>query len=82
MSRPFPAPKGHHAIAQGNALGMAPKIFPSPERAARFAGSRDSSPHGSAPSRREFNLTIEPRALPWAITLRPVGAFNRKERNP
>ena len=33
MNQLSPAPKGHDVKAQGNALGMAPKIFPSPERA-------------------------------------------------
>jgi len=34
-----------------------------------FGSSLDSAPSG-----REFILPIEPRALPWAIPLRPVGA--------
>ena len=33
MNHPSPAPKGHDVKARGNALGMARKSFPSPERA-------------------------------------------------
>ena len=43
MNRLLPAPTGHHAIAQGNALGawdIRPTNFPSPERATWFARER------------------------------------------
>ena len=40
MSRPFPAPTGHDAIAQGNALGISPRIFSSPEGARLCTGIR------------------------------------------
>ena len=40
MSRPFPAPTGHHAIAQGNALGIRPPTVPRPEGAQPGTGIR------------------------------------------
>ena len=40
ISRPFPAPTGHHAIAQGNALGIRPQTVPRPEGAQSGTGIR------------------------------------------
>jgi len=74
MNRAFPAPKGHDVKAQGNALGMRP-ISSSPERAARFAGSRVIRRGMFRPFRAGICLGLGPRALPWAIACRPVGAL-------
>jgi hypothetical protein len=43
MNRLLPIPTGHHAIAQGNALGSWAYTFPNPERAAWFYGAMDGS---------------------------------------
>ena len=78
MIRHFPAPKGHHAIAQGNALGMVPKkpsLALKGRNLAANAGAVNSTPPGSAPSGREVISDIQPRALPWAIASSPVGAW-------
>ena len=76
MNQLSPAPTGRHVIAQGNALGMAPEMGQALKgrNNASNVNACVSAPHGSAPSGREFLLSFEPRALPWAVTLRPVGA--------
>ncbi len=49
MNRMFPAPTGHYAIAQGNALGSWAHPFASPEGAAWFYGTMDGSTHNIPP---------------------------------
>ena len=46
MRHRFPAPTGHDAIAQGNALGIRPKTFPSPEGAQPCTGIRGAAFRG------------------------------------
>ena len=78
MNHHSAAPRGHHLKAQGNALGMSPNIFPSPERAASSPNACvwNSSPLGSTPSGRGIiMMPIGPGALPWAIADRPIGAL-------
>jgi hypothetical protein len=78
MNHHSPAPRGQHLKAQGNAPGTSPTIFPRPERAASSPNTCvwNSSPLGSAPSGRAIIIMpIEPRALPWAIADRPIGAL-------
>ncbi|MEY2877642.1 MAG: hypothetical protein RLZZ15_22 [Verrucomicrobiota bacterium] len=58
--------RGEKSKAQGNALGNAPTISPSPERA--------KAAEGVAPSGRKFLSNPNPRALPWAVYFRPFGA--------
>ncbi len=61
----FKAPKGQNSIAQGNALGLNQNETTSPERA---------QPKRFAPSGLRSFLNLFPRALPWAVEFRPVGA--------
>ena len=59
------APTGRNSTAQGNALGRKSHGITSP------VGAK----YGCvAPSGLKFSYTAIPRALPWAIELRPVGA--------
>ena len=76
MVRPFPAPTGHDAIAQGNALGIAQKHFQALKgRDISWAsGGLRIVGMDTAPSGRGILFDISPRALPWAIALRPFGA--------
>ena len=74
MNHHSPAPTGHAVKAQGNALGMPPKIGQALKGRNIASAGFMSTPPSSAPSGREFILTIAPRALPWAIACRPFGA--------
>ena len=82
MRRRFPAPTGRKVIAQGTALGLRRRESPSPERAARVAKPRVIRHGLFRPFRAGICFVLVPRALPWAITLRPFGAFGRKESQP
>ena len=74
MNHHSPAPTGHDVKAQGNALGMRPIESSSPERAKHRPGRIHFRAAGFRPSGRGRIFVFAPRALPWAITLRPVGA--------
>jgi hypothetical protein len=84
--RDSPAPTGHavkaqgnalgmltgHAVkAQGNALGMPPKIGQALKGRNIASAGFISTPPSSAPSGREFILTIAPRALPCSLPISP-----------
>ncbi len=78
MCARFQAPTGHPMTAQGKALGYAP---PTSSRAlkgrhhlARVAVHQCVPAVGSAPSGRGIVLSVEPGALPRAITYRPFRA--------
>jgi len=60
MNHHSPAPKGHHAIAQGKALGMHRK-----KHFQALKGRNLSPALGSAPSGRGIFHNIQPRATPW-----------------
>ncbi len=62
------APKGRNTIAQGNALGMELREIASP------VGAKYGCKNCVAPTGLKFSYTAIPRALPWAVVLRPVGA--------
>src|SRR5262245_13153016 len=63
--------KGWNKIAQGDALGPSKNKGPSPERGAtRAEPGRCYALSGL----RRFTTTFFPRALPWAVLLRPFGA--------
>jgi hypothetical protein len=61
----FAAPTGRHSIAQGKALGSAIQKWGSPERAKRIC---------FALSGLNRLGQLQPRALPWAIVYRALGA--------
>ena len=70
-----PAPKGRHAIAQGNALGKTPAI----RRALKELNLRarlNWFPPRMVPPLQ--GAKTGPRALPWAITCRPVGTMTMR----
>ena len=81
-----PAPTGHPAIAQGRAKrhpGYAsPYLSPALKGRNGTANADEmvSVPCGSALSGLGVFLGIEPRALPWAIAYRPVGASEHGPR--
>jgi len=62
---------GRNTIAQGNALGFPATENQSPERA------QQAGPACCALSGLHPRGAAEPRALPWAVLFRPVGAFPR-----
>jgi len=82
MNRLFLALTGRHAIAQGNALGIWPPDFSSPERAEWFSWSRMIRSEMFRPFRTRFHFALVPRALPWAFTVRPFGASNHSSVGP
>ena len=61
--------KGHVTTAQGNALGKKPRALSSPERAHYSMGKY-------ALSGLETVAGSSPRALPWAVVIRAVGAYD------
>src|SRR5262245_22024316 len=68
------APKGRDNIAQGNALGRGQTNPANPERAKQETGVWDPGP--VVPPRQGLGryLNPVPRALPWAMLLRPFRA--------
>ena len=63
------APKGRNKTAQGNALGYASVDVPKPRRGATKLLDDCCAPSGLKGQRWRI-----PRALPWAVLLRPFGA--------
>ena len=66
--RRLAAPKGRYSIAQGTALGLRD------DNMGALKGRH--FPGGGAPSGLRNSPDSIPRALPWAIALRPFGASN------
>ena len=85
MNACFKALQGRNTIAQGNALGTL-----SPQTALALKGRHRRTPIRRglacpacfAPSGLEFVLAPKPRALPWAIVLRPFGAAAGAKLSP
>src|SRR5437867_2112402 len=76
--RDWTAPQGRHSIAQGNALGKPPA-----QTVPALKGRNQIAAHacawfvgaiGCALSGLISRWNVFPRALPWAVELRPVGA--------
>src|SRR5437868_5155615 len=65
--------KGWNKSAQGNALGNRRTRGVSPERAQQPRGQPVLRPFRA----KTNGAVLEPRALPWAILLRPFGASER-----
>lgn len=79
MSHRSSAPTGHHAIAQGATLGIAPHRYQALK--GRNLGRRFSPTH-PAPSGRNLSPSF-PGAMPRAIAFCPVGTGNHlRVRNP
>ena len=74
---------GRNGIAQGEALGGTSKNPESPERASPARESR-GVPKGRCPALSGLKPggCLVPRALPWAIPLRPFGAKRRPSQGP
>ena len=77
MKSVLPAPTGHHAIAQGNALGIWSHTFPSPERATCFYGTMDGSACNIPPRQDGISYGPCPQGVALDYRRAPLWGFER-----